>query len=66
MWAHHLWVDRFYPTGKKPGTELALYAQSCTAVEGITDIEALPTETAQRPPRSRTAAGVVWVFQFMI
>jgi uncharacterized protein YecE (DUF72 family) len=43
MWAHRPWVGRFYPTGTKPGTELALYAQWCTAVEGNTTFYAQPT-----------------------
>jgi uncharacterized protein YecE (DUF72 family) len=43
MWAHRPWVGRFYPAGTKPGTELALYAQWCTAVEGNTTFYAQPT-----------------------
>ena len=45
MWAHRPWVGRFYPTGTQPGTELALYAQWCTAVEGNTTFYAQPTAT---------------------
>lgn len=42
MWAHRPWVGRFYPAGTPPGTELALYAQWCNAVEGNTTFYAQP------------------------
>ena len=45
MWAHRPWVGRFYPAGTKPGTELALYATWCNAVEGNTTFYAEPSAT---------------------
>ncbi|MEP4648593.1 MAG: DUF72 domain-containing protein [Ilumatobacter sp.] len=43
MWAHRPWVGPFYPSGTKPGTELALYTTWCNAVEGNTTFYAEPS-----------------------
>ncbi len=54
MWAHRPWVGRFYPTGTKSGTELALYAQWCNAVEGNTTFYAEPTPATVTKWREQT------------
>lgn len=43
MWAHRPWVGRFYPSGTKPGAELALYTTWCNAVEGNTTFYGEPS-----------------------
>ena len=54
MWAHRPWVGRFYPVGTKPGAELALYAQWCTAVEGNTTFYAEPAPATVARWREQT------------
>ena len=44
MWAFRPWVGRWVPSSTRVGTELAAYAQLCSAVEGNTTFYALPAE----------------------
>lgn len=61
MWAHKPWVGRWYPADVRAGTELALYARLCNAVEGNTTWYAEPSEDTvarwldQTPPDFRFA-----------
>jgi len=43
MWAHRPWVGRYYPLGTRSGSELALYATWCNAVEGNTTFYGEPS-----------------------
>jgi uncharacterized protein YecE (DUF72 family) len=63
MWAHRPWVGRFYPAGTKPGTELSLYAQWCTAVEGNTTFYAQPTASTVAKWREQTPADFRFAFK---
>ena len=63
MWAHRPWVGRFYPRGTKSGTELALSAQWCTAVEGNTTFHAQPTAATVDKEREQTSDNFRFAFK---
>lgn len=63
MWAHRPWVGRFYPAGTRPGTELALYATWCNAVEGNTTFYAQPSAATVARWCEQAPAGFRFAFK---
>ena len=63
MWAHRGWIGRFYPTGTPNGSELALYATWCNAVEGNTTFYGEPSEATVERWRDATSADFRFAFK---